>query len=203
VWLLSALVQVALRRSPLEGDSMIEWLSVSLKLDLDEVIRKIQLPTYLEHAATDTPRRRSALEVAATLPGIRMCERRRCIQLTQSAPPVDFAPLSEVLFQLNESFSAVWPRLRAEHETILGRCRDHLAELNRYADLLQAGYVRRAEALTTLELITGSSGAANDAAHPFEPLLPFLGYEVDALLVPLRTIKFPDVLIKKTGRPWD
>lgn len=175
---------------------MSEWLSVSLRRDLDELLRKVALPDFTKNAPSDFDRRRSVLVIAATLPGLRMCERRRCIQLAQSAPPVELATLAEVLGQLNNSFNACWPRLKAQHETILGRCRDRLSELDRYATLLEASYARRAEARSVLEIIEGTTLTSSSTNVLFEPLFPFLGYEVEVLLVPLRALKFPSVLIK-------
>jgi hypothetical protein len=179
---------------------MSEWLSVSLNRDLDELLRKIALPDYAHDAPSDADKRRSVLVIAATLPGLRMCERRRCMQLAQSAPPIELATLAEVLGQLNSSFNAFWPRLKAQHETILGRCRDRLAELDKYATLLQASYARRTEGRSLLELIERASLSSASTNVPFDPLFPFLGYEVEVLLVPLRAIKFPSILLKKGGR---
>jgi hypothetical protein len=179
---------------------MSEWLSVSLRKDLDELLRKIMLPDHPQNAPSDSEKRRSVLVIAATIPGLRMCERRRCIQLAQSAPPVELATLAEVLGQMNNSFNNFWPRLKAQHETILGRCRDRLAELDRYATLLEASYARRAEGRSVLDLLEGTSLSSVSMSMPFEPLFPFLGYEVEAILVPLREIKFPSVLIKNSGR---
>jgi len=125
------------------------------------------------------------------------------MQLAQSAPPVELATLAEVLGQLNNSFNAFWPRLKAQHETILGRCRDRLAELDKYATLLQASYARRAEGRSLLELIEGTTLSSASTTVPFEPMFPFLGYEVEVILVPLRALKFPSVLIRKSGRRRD
>lgn len=173
---------------------MSDWLSVSLRKDLEELLRKVALPSAPADAPSDFDKRRSVLVIAATLPGLRMCERRRCIQLAQSAPPVELAPLAEVLGQLNESFNRIWPRLKAQHETILGRCRDRLAELDKQATLLQASYARRAEGRLLLDVIDNSASSAS-LTESFAPLFPFLGYEVEAILVPLRKIRFPSVLL--------
>ena len=179
---------------------MSNWLSVSLKNDLKQVVKKIRLPDYSSIDSKDMERRTRVIEIAATLPGLRICERRRLILLSQSAPPVDLATLAETLTRLDESFSEVWPNIKASHEMFLTRCRNHLLELDAFADMLSSVYSRRDAADQIIDSIENIDITASDSKPNFVPIYSYLGFEVEVLLPTLRAIKFPEILrVHKKG----
>jgi hypothetical protein len=171
------------------------WLSVSLGQDLATLRGKIALPDYSDHHKSDPERRIAVVDIAATLPGLRMCERRRAILLAQSAPPVELVALAEVLGRLMASFESVWPTLAKAHEDILAKTRQHLTLLAHFAEQLQNIQQRRERALILLDGLEGSPLMSPRDVQP-EPAFRFAGYEVSDLLVPLRRITYPDVLLK-------
>ena len=182
---------------------MTNWLSVALKNDLKQLITKIRLPDYSD--SKDYERRKRVVEIAATLPGLRMCERRRLIFLAQSAPPVDLATLAETLTQLDNTFDELWLTIESNHEVFLNRCRIHLVELDTFADMLMSVYTRRDEANRILDSLEVTSSNVTINQSDIVSVYPYSGYEVEIFLPTLRAIKLPDMLIQKKPKRkrWD
>lgn len=183
---------------------MISWLPVSLQKDLDCLLKEIRLPDYSEIEENDHSRRINTIEISATLPGLRMCEQRRIFLLTQSAPPIELAVLSERLNQLNNSFEELWPKIEKSHEKIIINTRSKLIQLNTFVKELNNVYQQREMANQILENLDDYElDLIMKRADSFAAVFPFLGYEVDIMIQSLQKLNFPDSLIeeKKKGSP--
>jgi hypothetical protein len=184
---------------------MMNWLSISLKADLEHLCSKVRLPDYSSVDSGDSARRRLVLEVAASLPGLRMCERRKLFLLAQSAPLVDMAKLSEQLSILQQDFDKQWNRLTSVHEFVISNCRSHLIALSSFVDQLESVYTRREDAIKLLERLedgrSGLSTGVSAIGFGFEPIFSYSGFEVDSILPSLREVKFPDIIARRPARP--
>jgi hypothetical protein len=172
-----------------------KFLTPVLRENLDLLKKKIRLPDYTTIDSSDLQRRARVIETGALLPGLRMCERRTILLLAQSAPLVELANLLQTLEHLVDLFEVSWEDMKEEHENILERCRDQLNALYKFAEELEEISLRREEALRLLELID-TSEMLNRPAPSFEPVFPYLGYEVSAIAHSLNATKYPDAIIE-------
>lgn len=122
-----------------------------------------------------------------------MCERRSILLLAQSAPLVDLASLLQTLEHLENLFEISWEEMKDEHESVLERCRNQLNELYRFAEQLDEIYVRRMEAVRLLDVID-TDELLNRPAPSFEPVYPYMGYEVGAITHSLNSTKYPEAI---------
>lgn len=176
----------------ISGGIVLNWLTPSLRDDFERLAQRLTLDTS-EEPATRRQRERIT-ELAALLPGLRLGERRRLLLLADSAPPVEIGSLAEVLEHLVGQFDLVWPALSEHHETIIGRARSHLKDLYEFARQFEDIGRRRKEADRLLKAIDDREVAMTRDDSRHQPLFPYMGYEVMAILPALRQITYPDVL---------
>jgi hypothetical protein len=180
---------------------MTDWLSAALCDDLQSLTRKVWLPGASEQPDENFVRRTNVVQLSATLPGLRMCERRRCIILAQSAPTIDVVLLTEVLSQLHSAFLSEWSSLKGEaQEKILSRCRLRLTELSIFASQLAGVLDRRRSSSQFLQELDGVEALPTTIRETAEPIYPYLGHEVEVLLPALRTVTYPTVLQRRDRR---
>jgi hypothetical protein len=181
-----------------------KFLTPVLKENLELLYKKIRLPDYSNIDPNDYKRRARVIEIGALLPGLRMCERRAIILLSQSAPVVDLANLEQTLEHLVNKFEIAWDDVRDEHERILERCRTQLNELYMFVEQIEEIYKRREEATNLLDFIDTNNILSRTVTN-FEPVYSYLGYEVTAITRALNSTQYPDVLkeMSRSSRPRD
>lgn len=171
------------------------WLTPNLRESVRTLQQKIRLPDYTSVESKDRERRTHIVSVGAVLPGIRMCERRNLLLLAQSAPIVAAASIEQTLVALATSFEAEWNADQLDREQILEDARRNLSTLYEFAEQIEEIYVRREEATRILETLDHAGTLARPAPN-FEPVYPYLGYEVVNLTRGLNTIQYPAALKK-------
>ena len=166
---------------------MATWMTVSLEEDAHRLADRV-VPSTPSREGRDLNDRRRVAYLAAVLPELRLCVRRRLMLLAESAPALEIAQLGEALGRLESDFEVAWKARPHIHDAIHDQTRESLRAL---ADLMTEIDTVRARR-DGAHLALGLSEAPDPVdATPGYPIYPYRGYEAAMVLTVIRSLSYP------------